>query len=259
MKVEKIQKLKSGKYKVQLGQETVTVHDDVLLDHHLLFKKEIDDADYQNIIQDSIRSDIYHKALNYALRKIRSKKEMTSFLDSYDLSEQEKKAMIQQLEKSGVLSDLAYVKAYISDSLYLSNDGPNKIEQELYAQDIDNQMIQEELDQIDRDYVHEKLEKLIQKRVSHDHKHSKYQLQQKIVLDMVNLGYERDMVLGILSSMTFSDTEQLEKEYENSMRKLVRKYEGSILEKKIKEKLYSKGFDIHEIESFLDKKKSENF
>ncbi len=259
MKVEKIEKLKSGKYKIKIDGEVITTYDDVILDNHLLFQKEISREEYAKIGKDSQYAEIYHKTLNYVLRKVRSSKEVDEFLANFKIPKTEIAKIKKRLEKNGLLSDLSYVKAYISDSLYLRNDGPLKIQTDLLAKGLDENIVLEEIAKIDDTYVKEKLEKLIQKRVSHDHKHSKYQLQQKILLDMIHLGYDRDMILSSLEQIEFSDNSQLEKEYDKCYQKFSRKYDGYDLERKIKEKLYSKGFDIHEIEAFIDKKKSETF
>jgi len=120
-------------------------------------------------------------------------------------------------------------------------------------------MLNKEMSKIDLDYVREKLIKLIHKKLKNDKKHSSYQLKQKIILDMVNLGYDRDMIMEILSSVSITDQDKLEREYEKLYEKLKRKYDGKELFRKIQEKLYSKGFDIHDIQNLIDKKKSENF
>lgn len=257
MKVEGIKKLQSGKYKVKIDGQMLTTYDDVILDNHLLYQKEISEEDLEKIHLDTVQSETYHKALNYALRKVRSIYEMRKYLEKLDRDPKEIEDVISHLKDVGVLSDRAYVKAYVSDSLYLSNDGPDKIRESLLDQEIPEELILEEMDKIDSHYVEEKLNKMIQKRLARDHKHSSYQLKQKIVLDMVNLGYSRDMILEILSGVSLTDEDKLAREYENIRRKLEKKYEGKELFRKIQEKLYSKGFDIHEIESLIEQKKSE--
>ncbi len=259
MKVEEIKKLKSGKYKVKIGDEVITTYDDVILKNHLLFQKEITEETWKQIGIDNAYADIYHKTLNYLLRKVRSTKEVLEYLENFSLPDSEREKMINRLKGIGLLSDVAYAKAYISDSLYLTNDGPDKIQNHLYAEEIDESIILEEMAKVDTAYVQEKMEKLIQKRIQKDHKHSNYQLQQKIVMDMVNLGYHREDILAYLSQVTLKDDEKLEQEYERCYQKLSKKYEIPELFYKIKEKLYAKGFDIHDIEAYLDKKKSENF
>jgi len=259
VKVEEIKKLKSGKYKVKIDGESITTYDDVILENHLLFHKDITEEELGQIQLDHAYAEVYHKALSFALRKLRSTYEMNCYLEKFEISEGEKETILDRLKKNGIVSDVSFVRAYISDCLYLSNDGPNKIYKDLLEHQIEESIILEELDKIDISYVREKLQKLITKRIKGDHKHSNYQLKQKIVLDMVNLGYDRETIIEILSSMELTDSDKMEREYDKIYQKLSRKYEGKELFKKIQEKLYGKGFDIHEIENFIAEKKSDIF
>lgn len=259
MKIDEIKKTKSGKYKVKIDGTVITTYDDVILDHHLLYQKEISPETLEEINKDTFHSEQYHKALAYALRKVRSVYEMKKYMEKLEMSPNEIEKNISHLKRIGILSDVSFVKAYLSDSLYLSNDGPYKMKQELLDQEIEESLIEEEMSKIDLEYVREKLIKSIYKKLKNDKKHSSYQLKQKIILDMVNLGYDRDMIMEILSDVSIIDQDKLEREYEKLYEKLKRKYEGKELFRKIQEKLYSKGFDIHDIQNLIDKKKSEDF
>ena len=46
---------------------------------------------------------------------------------------------------------------------------------------------------------------------------------------MVNLGYDRDMIMEILSDVSITDQDKLEREYEKLYEKLKRKYNGKEL------------------------------
>ena len=91
MKVEEIKKTKSGKYKVIIDGKSITTYDDVILKNKILYQKEIDEKTYAQIGIDSIYYDNYHKALNYILRKLRSKLEVRMYLE--DLETADKKCV----------------------------------------------------------------------------------------------------------------------------------------------------------------------
>lgn len=258
MKIEEIKKLKSGKYKIKIDDKVITTYDDVILKNKLLYKKEIDNDSYHQIGIDSIYYDTYHKALNYILRKLRSTLEVRKYLEDLNVSEEDSNEIINKLRHNGFINDNNYVKAYISDSFYLSNDGPNKIQNYLLSQEIDENMIEDEINKLDRDEIKNKLEKLILKKLKVDKKKSTYQLKQKVLIDMINLGYVKDMIIEILENCNIEDNDKLEKEYNKLYNKYFRKLEGNELYKKIKEKLYSKGFDINDIQAFMNKKKAED-
>lgn len=254
MRVEKIKKTESGKYKITIDGKTITTYDDVILNNKLLYQKEIDEKTYTQIGIDSIYYDNYHKALNYILRKLRSTIEVRNYLEDLGTSDKDIEKIIERLKEIGFINDVNYAKAYISDSIYLKNDGPYKIKSYLLGQEIDEDIIDEELGKLDKEVIYDKLEKLILKKLKNDRKKSAYQLRQKIIIDMVNLGYSKDMVCEILENYEIDDGNKLAKEYGKILSKYSRKFSGYELEKKIKEKLYSKGFDIHDIDNFLAEK-----
>ena len=257
VKIEKIKKTKSGKYKIKIDGKDIITYDDVILKNKLLYQKEIDNETYKQIGIDSIYYDNYHKALNYILRKLRSELEVRLYLEELGTSNQDTEKIIKRLKEFGFINDLVYTKAYISDSIYLKNDGPKKIKQYLLSQEIDEFVIDEELNLIEREVIYDKLEKLIVKKLKGDRKNSAYQLRQKIIIEMVNLGYDKDMILEILVNYDIDDRDKMAKEYDKLYIKYSRKFHDYELIKKIKDKLYAKGFDIHDIENFIATKKAD--
>ena len=255
MRVERIKKTKDGKYTVTIDGKLMTTYDDVILKNKILYQKEIDEKTYTQIGIDSIYYDNYHKALNYILRKLRSTLEVRTYLEDLDTSDIDIEKIIDRLKEIGFINDVNYAKAYISDSIYLRNDGPHKIKSYLLSQEIDEDVIDEELSKLDREVIYDKLEKLIIKKLRVDKKNSAYQLRQKIVIDMVNLGYSKDMILEILENYHIDDGDKLAKEYDKLYAKYSKKLKGYDLDKKIREKLYRKGIDIHDIENYIATKK----
>lgn len=251
MKVEEIKKTKTGKYKVTIDGKSITTYDDVILKNKILYQKEIDEKTYTQIGIDSIYYDNYHKALNYILRKLRSKLEVRMYLEDLETSDKDIEKILNRLEEIGFINDVNYAKAYISDSIYLKNDGPHKIKSYLLSQEIDEEIIDNELNKIGREVIYDKMEKIILKKLKSDRKSSAYQLRQKIVIDMVNLGYSKDIAIEILENYDIDDGAKLKSEYKKLYNKYSKKLKGYDLEKKIKEKLYSKGFDIHAIENYI--------
>lgn len=255
MKINSIKKTKSGKYKVNIDGVDITTYDDVLIDNKILYKKELDNDDLLKIEKDNVYYDAYNKTLNYIVRRLRSKKETIDYLNKFELSQDDKDKIIKRLVDNGFINDINYTKAYISDSIYLSNDGPYKIREYLIQQDIDEETIDEELSKIDKDIIVDKAYKIISKKFNSNRKYSTYQLNQKITVDMVNLGYSRDMINELLVNFSFDDDDLLESEYNKIYNKLSKKYQDNELFYKIKQKLYAKGFDINKINRFIDKKK----
>lgn len=256
MKVQIVGKTKSGKYKVKVDDTLINTYDDVLINNKLIYKKEIDNDMLTKINKDNIYYDAYNKTLSYILKHQRALSEVIEYLDKFEISDNEKNKIIDKLKSNGLINDIQYVRSYISDSINLSKDGPNKIKKYLLDKNIDEMLIDEELSKIDEDILIDKVLKYIKKKFDSNTKYSKYQLKQKISLELINLGYDKDLIDSLINNFDFNENDLLEKEYNKIYNKLSKKYNGYELSNKIKQKLYAKGFDINLISDLIQKKDS---
>lgn len=251
MKIEKIKKV-GNKYKIEFdNQEKLTTYDDVILENGLLYHPEINADILNKITMDHQYYDIYYKAIQYISKRLRSEKEIKTYLDKYNANTKDKEQVIHKLKEIGLINDENFVKAYVSDKIHLSTSGPYKIKRELLDHDIDEDIINGELAKIDADVLYEKMEKLINKRVKNS-KYAGYKLKQKVVGEMSNLGYDKQSVLSILENIDKDDSSLLEKEVSKQYKKLSNKYSGQELENKIKQKLYQKGFSLSDSQDAID-------
>ena len=65
-------------------------------------------------------------------------------------------------------------------------------------------------------------------------------------MNLITLGYEKQLIVSCLDNFEINDSEAYKKEYNKIHDKLSKKYSGKELEYKIKQKLYQKGFLNHE-------------
>ena len=252
MDIKLIGKTKSGKYKLKVNDEVLTTYDDVLIKNGLLYKKQIDYEVYEQMKKDHYYYDAYNKTIAYIMKHQRCTYEIEKYLEKFELNTEDKNKIINHLIDIGLLNDSTYVKSYINDAINLTKDGPYKIKKELLNNNIDESIIDIELSKIDEDIIIDKMLKIISKKFKSNHKYSKYQFKQKVSLDMVNLGYDRELADSLIENFDFEEDDLLKQEYDKLYNKLSRKYEGYELESKIKQKLYSKGFDINKINSLMN-------
>ena len=257
MKIDKIQKTKSGKYNIYFGDSKITTYDDVLINTGILYKKELNDSILEQIEKQKNYYDAYNKTISYIMKHQRSKKEIEEYIAKFELKKDDEINILNKLQEIGLINDLNYVRAYISDSVNLSNKGPYKIKQELINLGIDENLVEEEISKIDFDIINDKLIKLIEKKIRSNHNHSEYQMKQKIIIDMVNLGYDRDTISNILDNYEIDDSNLLYNDYDKLYNKLSKKYNDNELIQKIKQKLYAKGYDINSINELINKKKND--
>lgn len=252
MKINKIKKLASGKYKIEFdNNQKLTTYDEVILKNNLLFNKNIDSSKLNNIINDNDYYQIYNKCINYISIKMRSEKEIKEYIIKQDENANYQK-IIKELKDKGFINDNIFLKSFIADKINLSTNGPEKIKSELINHNIDIKLIDEELNKIDEEIINEKLIKLITKKIKNNNKYSNYHLKQKVVNDLINLGYKKENILYILNNFDLDDNNALKKEYEKQLRLLSKKYKGQELNYKIKQKLYQKGFNSFDIENILN-------
>lgn len=254
MEINKIVKLKNNKYKIYIGSEVITTYDNVILENNLLYKKSIDNKLYNKILNDTNYFDIYNKIVKYILKKRRSEREINIYLNKFDINDTDKNKIINKLKDIKLINDIEYCKAYINDKLYLSKEGINKIKNHLLNENISIDIINNELKNIDIKILDERLEKIIIKKIKSNKKYSNSILKQKIINEMINLGYDKNKIISILESNIESDNEILKKEFNKTYNKLKIKFNSYELENKLKQKLIQKGFKLEEINKLLQQK-----
>ena len=256
MKIEKIRKLNSGKYKIELEDKNkIITYDDVILKHNLLFDNNIDSDKLNELNIDTKYYDIYNKCIKYISTRLRSEKEINVYLDKFSLELEDKNKVIEDLKKIGFINDLNFTKAYISDRIYLSNDGLEKIKKNLLEHNISMDIIEEEISKIDENILKEKLSKIISKKIKNNHKDSNYVMRKKIYNDVINLGYTSQMFNECYESLEINVDSNLKKEFEKWYKKLSLKQSGEELYLKIKQKLYQKGYNLSDIDNLIQEKR----
>ena len=240
MKIEKYKKLKGNKYEVLLEDNSkLTLYEDVILKEELLLTKEIDNL--ERITNINNEYEIYDIALKYLNHHVISTKGMKDYLlkKKYDLQDIDK--AIDKLICKGYLNDEYYAKCYINNQVNLSNDGPNKIIKHLEDNEISSKVYTKYLSNYDNIWQ-DRIDKYVSKQQKINKK-SLYFFKSKMLVNLVNLGYDKEMINDRLNQVQIDNLDELKNiEKEKIRKKLEKKYSGEELERKIKEKLFQKGF-----------------
>ncbi len=245
MEVKKIVK-KGIKYRILLEVGSIDTYEEIILKYNLLYKKDISEDLFNDILKENIYYDSYYKVLNLLNKKLRSRYEIENYLKKQDCPNIDK--IINKLESIGLINDAKFAQAYTNDKINLSLDGPEKIRHNLEKLKVDSDIIDNVISKIDENIINEHLQKLISKKI----KTSKYTgnvLKNKLKVYLVNLGYSYNDVNKALENIKGND---LSSEMLKIYNKLKLKYEGDTLKLKLKQKLYSKGFSVDEINNFID-------
>lgn len=246
MQINKIKKMTNSNYRIIFTDDTyITLYEDLILKNNLLYQKTLDRKKIENLLKENEYYDLYNKCLNYINKKMRSKKEILEHLKKSTTNEKYINNIINKLENIKLINDELYTKSFIQDKLFLSPNGPIKIKNELMERNIDISIINKYIEDIDEQVIYDKLKKLIEKKIKTDHKNSTNMLKQKILYQMLNLGYEKSQIIEILNNSNFNNNILLE------YQKIIRK--GIFDKRIIKNKLYQKGYNMDEIEEVIKK------
>lgn len=250
MQINKFTKKKNGMYNIVLedGSEFLA-YEDIILKYDLLLKKNLSSDEKEKILQENLIYISYDLAIKYISIKMRTEKEIKEYLITKNIDKIIIDKTIEMLKKSKYIDDNAYTIAYINNRITLSNDGPNKIIKELINKGINENIALSKISQFTEEIQLEKIKKITEKIINTNRNKSSNALKSKITEYLVNLGYNKSFIIEHLNQQDLHDDEKIaKKEYDKIAKKLSKKYSGKELEYKIKQKLYSLGFQNYDID-----------
>ena len=242
MQIEKYKYLNGNKYKIFFEDNSITLYEDIIIKYNILSKKNLTNDEITKYINENKYYEIYYSAIAYINKKIRSKKEVKKYINKFTFDETIISDIITKLTKQGYLNDTIYAKSYIHDTVSFKIDGPHKIKHHLEEAGIDKEIINKEMSVFSQKIIDEKIKRYIDKQLKINRNNSLYIFKEKMINNLLNLGYETVDILNYLSNLTFDENNIAKKEYEKIYKKLSLKYSGKELEYKVKQKMYQKGF-----------------
>jgi regulatory protein len=248
MKILRYEKRKNGMYQVLFDNDyDVDLHEEIILKHNLLIKKEASQKEIDEMLEENKKFIAYDLSVKFLAKKMRSTKETREYLFKNEFDKDTIDYVINTLIKEKYLNDNSYSKAYINDKILLSNDGPNKIKNKLIELGVNKEIIDSNLELFTDNLQKEKIDKIISKQITTNRNKSALILKNKITEYLYNLGYDKSIILDCLNKTTIKDNKDImKKEYDKVFKKLSKKYSGTELEYKVKQKMYSLGFDIRD-------------
>ena len=244
MKIKKFAKTRRNNlYKLTLEDDsTILVHEDLILKKEMLLKKEIDDETINDIDRLNNNLNAYDLAIKYISSRYHSVHEVRAYLKKKEVDFEVIEEVINKMKNQKYLDDKVYTKAYITDQMNFTNNGPYKIRRALEDVYVKDSIIDEELSVFDTKEEHDRLEKLIPKYVKTIKNKSYSMMKKKVVDHFSDLGYNKSIIISLLYEIEYDDKDAYKKEYEKIKTKLSRKYSGDELDFKIRQSLYQKGF-----------------
>ena len=194
MKIIKFKKDKGNTYKVYFDDgNIISLYDDVIVKYNLLCDKIMDNSKFNEITNYNDFLDGYYKSIKYINKKLRTELEIEKYLTKLEIEKSDIDKIIKLLYKDGYLNREIYYKAYINDKYNLSNDGPYKIKKDLEKLGYNDEEFVDYLCSLD---WKNKLNNIIDKRIKINHKLSNNMLKNKLVNDLLKLGYDKNSILA---------------------------------------------------------------
>jgi len=248
MKINHLKKLKDNRYEITFDTEKITFYDDIIVKYNLLSGKKFDASFIEKIREENDGLASFYLAIKYINTKLRSEKEIRSFLEKKNFDLEVIENTIEKLKDKGYLDANIYIKSFINDQVNLTSNGYYKILKSLENKGFTPKEIREFLDDIEKEVWESKLDKIINKKIKLNTKYSGNKLKQKIIYEVLQLGYGEELIYSTLENYDFKDNVLLEKEYQKLKLKLSKKYNNEKeLKLHINKKLIMKGFSLDDI------------
>jgi len=204
MKIEKYKKIKEDLYRFQFDNGTIVdIYEDVIVKNNLLYKKEIDIDLLNKIEKENEYQQVYNMALKYITVRLRSINEIIIYLKKKNISLETIENVVERLKKNNFLNDEIFTKAFIKDKLNFTSMGKYKLINELNKVNVDNSIIDKYISEIDDDIWYERIDKLINKYLKSKKKYTGNVLKNKLYIYLVNLGYDKSLVINALNNYDF--------------------------------------------------------
>ena len=244
MKVTKYRMLKNDMYEITFEGHKYIVHSDLILKSKLLLRDDVTPETLEKLVFENQVYEAYNIALRQLATRVRCYKELYNTLIKKGFDSNKIKEALEILIKQGYLSDKDYAKCYVHDQIALTNNGPWKIRKKLEENNIAEKYIDEALEPFTESIQKEKVKKLIAQLIKSNHNKSAYSLKQKAIVYLINLGYSKEIINPFISRIDFDDQKIFHRELLKIKKALSKKYQGEELQRRIKQKLYAKGFNV---------------
>ncbi len=253
MKILKYKKGKRNEYQIITDKGEYVLFDDMIIKYELLLKKELKEQEWNKILKENQLLKAYYESLKAINKKLRTKKELKNILKKKNYQANEIEGALQRLEKEGYLNHKIYIEAYIHDAINLKIEGENKIGEDLEKLGFTYDEIHKELDKIDKNIYDEKIEKYLHKKLK-GNKKSANEFKRKTLGELINKGFKREDIEKYLDKIEIKDNEEeLKKIIAKLYNKYINKYDLYTTKLKIKNYLYTKGYQNIELEKYLKK------
>jgi regulatory protein len=231
-----------------------SVDEDVLIKYQLKKGMELDEfTQIEVLYQDTVRKAL-STAIQYLALRMRSEKEVKDYLKQKEIEEPVTLEVIHRLYSLNYLNDEEFAFAYVRTQINTTDKGPNVVKQELKEKGIDETILEKVLQEFTYELQISKVIQLCQKAQNKKRNDSQFVFEQKLKQALSRKGYPFTIINEAMEEMKESlPDEELElNAIIKQGEKAVKKYGDD--DRKIKQFLYRKGFQIDQIEEYMSRR-----
>ncbi|OGL30490.1 hypothetical protein A3F37_01290 [Candidatus Saccharibacteria bacterium RIFCSPHIGHO2_12_FULL_41_12] len=197
MKITDIKKQvkRSDRYSIYGDNKYVfSLSENELLNSGIKINQEYDGEELERLQRVVVLDKAYDRSLNMISRRPRSIWEMKQYLKQKDYSEDVIEEVLNKLSNRKYIDDQKFAEAWVRDRRLLKKTSKRRLQQELRAKRVSDEIIQKVLldDETDE---HEVLKQLIEKKRSQ----TRYQDDQKLIQYLIRQGFNYSDIKGLIS------------------------------------------------------------
>lgn len=166
------------------GKYIFSLSENELLNLALKIGQEFNKDELEELRQKAVLDKAFDRALNLISRRRRSSWEMQQYLKQKDYDNQTIETILNMLSIKGYLDDAAFAEAWVNSRRLLKNTSKRRLQQELQAKRVPDEIIQQALENDEADEL-EVLKELIAKKRTQ----TRYQDKEKLMGYLVRQGY----------------------------------------------------------------------
>lgn len=239
------------------GQYAFSVSEDIFIKHDLRKGKELSEIELTEIFYHEEIQKSYNQAIQFLSFRMRSMKEVRDYLRDKGIDEGVSEEVIRRLQERKYINDEEFADAFVKTQINTTDKGPIILKEALRKKGITDIIIEEKLD---KHYLQEiQLEKAIalcEKQKRKGKTLSYVQLKINLQQMLVRKGYKKEIIHKAIEVTLIHDEENDENEAIRFQgEKAWRKFQSQPKDKrifKVKQYLYRKGFQLSDIDRFLE-------
>lgn len=262
IKVLRTTKGKSGFYQVAFSNgEKIRVSEDLLLKYRLFKDAQLSAEAYRELQQNVYYDLGLQQAMNYISYQLRSEKEVRTYLRDKEIPAVDREKILQRLKELQLVNDQIYGESYVRTQMRTSDKGPIVVKQQLRQKGLSSELVDLVIHEYDPETQFDNAYHLAEKNLRKIRSKSFKETLQKIRGTLMTKGFTSEVIQLVMDELPLEkDDEQETAALQQEAERLWRRHQNKVprvRNQKIKQSLYQKGYQLEDIQQYLDEREED--